>query len=119
VLTGEIITRAIRVHRELGPGLFEAVYRRCLAWEFTQAGLAFDQEVDLAVVYGGVQIAAGYRADMIVEGQVMLELKSVERLLPIHEAQTRTYLCLSGCQVALLINFGSLLLKDGIRRFIP
>src|ERR1039458_1605747 len=78
-LTGQVVTCAIAVHRQLGPGLLESVYRKCLAWELSQAGLAVEQEVDLAVVYGGVHIASGGRADMIVEGQALIELKAVER----------------------------------------
>lgn len=118
-LTGRVIAGAMNVHRQLGPGLLESVYRRCLAWELDQAGLAVAQEVDLPVIYGGVQIASGGRADMIVESQVLVELKSVEHVLPVHAAQTRTYLRLSGCKIGLLINFHTALLKDGIRRFIP
>ena len=119
VLTGRVIGHAINVHRQLGPGLLESVYRRCLAWELDQAGFAVAQEVDLPVVYGGVQIASGGRADMVVEGQVLVELKAVEHVLPVHEAQTRTYLRLSACKIGLLINFNTARLKDGIRRFIP
>jgi GxxExxY protein len=103
----------------LDPGCWKGVNARCLALELTHSGLEFAQEVDLPVVYEDLQIASGYRADFILESLVILELKALERLLPVHELQTRTYLHLSGCKVALLINFNTALLKDGIRRIIP
>jgi GxxExxY protein len=118
-LTGRIIELAIKVHRRLGPGLLEAVYEKCLCWELAHAGLAFARQVDLPVRYEDVEIESSYRADMIVEGRVILELKSIERVLPVHTAQTLTYLRLSDCEVALLLNFGAPRLVDGIRRFVP
>lgn len=118
-LTAQVIGLAIKVHRTLGPGLLESVYNRCLCWELDQAGLDFAREVPLSIIYGNERIPAGCLADVIVERRVLLELKAVERLLPVHEAQTLTYLRLSGCQIALLMNFNSVLLKDGLRRFIP
>jgi GxxExxY protein len=118
-LTGRIIELAIKVHRRLGPGLLEAVYEKCLCWELAHAGLAFARQVHLPVRYEDVEIASSYRADLIVEGRVILELKSIERVLPVHTAQTLTYLRLRGCEVALLLNFGAPRLVDGIRRFIP
>jgi GxxExxY protein len=118
-LTEQIIGLAIKVHRTVGPGLLESVYNRCLCWELDHAGLEFQREVPLSIVYWDERLPAGYLADVIVERTVLLELKSVERLLPIHEAQTLTYLRLSGCQIALLMNFNSVLLKDGLRRFVP
>lgn len=119
VLTDRIIGLAIKVHRQLGPGLLEAVYNQCLYWELQHNGLAFAREVPLALTYEGVCVKQGYLTDIIVARTVLLELKSVERILPVHEAQTRTYLRLNGCQVALLMNFNAVLLKDGLRRFIP
>jgi GxxExxY protein len=118
-LTGRIIELAIKVHRRLGPGLLEAVYEKCLCWELAHAGLAFARQVDLPVRYEDVEIESSYRADLIVEGRVILELKSIERVLPVHTAQTLTYLRLSDCEVALLRNFGAPRLVDGIRRFVP
>jgi GxxExxY protein len=118
-LTGRIIERAIKVHRRLGPGLLEAVYEKCLCWELTHAGLAFARQVNLPVRYEDVVIESSYRADLIVEGRVILELKSVEHVLPVHTAQTLTYLRLSGCEAGLLLNFGAARLIDGIRRFVP
>jgi GxxExxY protein len=95
------------------------VYNRCLCWELDRVDLEFRREVPLSIVYESERFPAGYFADMIVERTALLELKSVERLMPIHEAQTLTYLRLSGCQIALLMNFNSVLLRDGLRRFIP
>jgi GxxExxY protein len=118
LLTERIIKLGIKVHRKLGPGLLESVYKQCLCWELHHDGLAFDQEVPLPIIYEDMRIDKGYRADMIVERSVLLELKSVERILPIHEAQTLTYLRLSGCRTGLLMNFNGVLLKDGLRRFI-
>jgi GxxExxY protein len=119
VLTERIIGLAIKVHRKLGPGLLETVYHHCLCWELQHAGMEFQREVPLAIVYEDIRLNQGFFADIIVARTVLVELKAVERLLPVHEAQTRTYLRLSGCQVALLMNFNSVLLKDSLRRFIP
>lgn len=115
-LTEEIIGAAIEVHRELGPGLLESVYQCCLARELTLRGLDYDTEVALPIDYKGVTLDAGYRADFIVEKAVLLELKTVQALLPIHEAQLLTYLRLSGVKRGLLLNFKEVLLKDGIKR---
>ena len=114
-LTEQIIGLAIKVHRTVGPGLLESICNRCLCWEFDRAGLEFRREVPLSLIYGNERLPAGYLADIIVEHTVLLELKTVERLLPIHEAQPLTYLRLSGCRIALLMNFNSVLLKDGLR----
>ena len=118
-LTNRIIRLGIKVHRTLGPGLLESVYNQCLCWELQHDNLQFQREVPLPVVYEDVRLTGGYFADIIVEHEVLLELKSVENILPVHEAQTLTYLRLSGCKVALSMNFNSVLLKDGLRRFIP
>jgi GxxExxY protein len=118
-LTNRIIGLAIKVHRKLGPGLLEAAYNHCLCWELEHAGLEFEREVPLPLVYEDIQLNQAYFADIIVAQTVLLELKSVEHILPIHEAQARTYLRLSGCQVALLMNFNAVLLKDDLHRFIP
>ena len=118
-LTERIIGLAIRVHRKLGPGLLEAVYQHCLCWELQHANLEFQREVPLQVIYEETRFNQAYFADIIVERTVLLELKSVERILPVHEAQTRTYVRLSGCHVGLLMNLNAVLLKDDLRRFIP
>jgi GxxExxY protein len=117
-LTEKIIGLGIKMHRTLGPGLLESVYNQCLCWELFDSGLAYEREVPFAVVYQGVRLDKGFVADIVVANSLLLEIKSVERVLPVHEAQTRTYLKLSGCRLALLMNFSAPMLKDGIRRFI-
>ncbi|HBK08600.1 MAG TPA: GxxExxY protein [Acetobacteraceae bacterium] len=118
VLTDRIIAAAIKVHRTVGPGLLESAYRDCLCWELRNAGMAFDQEVPLSLIYGDMRLENRYRADIIVERAVVVEVKSVEFVRPVHKAQTLTYLRLSGCPVGLLMNFNAVLLKDGLHRFI-
>jgi GxxExxY protein len=115
-LTRRIIGLAMRVHRRLGPGLLESVYQQCLCYELSQTGLAFEQQVRLPIRYGDVEIEFGYRADIVVGGEVILELKSVEKFNPLYEAQLLTYLRLSSCKIGLLINFNTVSLADGIRR---
>ena len=115
-LTETIIGCAIKVHRVLGPGLLEKTYQVCLTHELQKAGLAVLTEVVLPVVYDGVRLEAGYRIDILVEDKVIVELITVERVLPIHEAQLISYLKLSGKRVGLLINFNVRMLVDGVRR---
>jgi len=115
-LSYNIIGAAIEVHRVLGPGLLESAYEECLCHELDLRGLAYERQKPLPVVYKDVRLDAGYRIDILVEKRVVLELKAVESLLPIHEAQLLTYLKLGGWQVGLLINFNVEVLKDGIRR---
>jgi GxxExxY protein len=115
-LTYRIIGLAMRVHSRLGPGLLESAYHRCLCHELSQADLKFDQQVRLPIHYDGIEIESGYLADIIVRGEVILELKTVEQFHPLHEAQLLTYLRLSSCRVGLLINFNTVSLTDGIRR---
>lgn len=115
-LTYRIIGLAMRVHRALGPGLLEGVYQRCLCYELAKAEIPFADQVQVPIRYDGIEIESGYRADIVVREEVILELKSVEQLSPLHEAQLLTYLRLSGCRVGLLINFNTVSLTDGIRR---
>jgi GxxExxY protein len=115
-LTHQIIGLAMRVHSRLGPGLLESAYERCLCHEFDRNELEYARQVELPLNYDGVLLDCGYRADLIVKNEVIVELKSVERILPLHEAQLLTYLRLSRCKIALLLNFNTLSLKDGIRR---
>jgi GxxExxY protein len=114
--TAAIIGAAIEVHRQLGPGLLESAYEQCLCHELHLRGLPFKCQVNLPVSYKGLQLDCGYKIDVIVNGEVIVELKSVERVLPVHEAQLLTYLKLSGKKVGLLINFNSSLLTQGIIR---
>lgn len=117
-ITDRIIGVAIRVHKELGPGLLESAYEACLAFELRDAGLSVEVKKPLPVSYRGVRLDCGYRIDLVVENKVIIELKAVEKVLPIHEAQILSYLKLSGLQLGLLINFNSLYLKDGIKRVV-
>ena len=117
-ITEAIIGAAIAVHKELGPGLLESAYEACLAYELAERKLKVERQKGLPVTYHGVQLDCGYRIDLLVEKLVVVELKAVERLEPIHQAQMLSYLRLSGCKVGLLINFNVKVLKNGIRRFV-
>ena len=117
-ITESVIGAAMAVHRELGPGLLESAYEACLAFELVERGLTAERQKALPVKYRGVKVDCGYRIDLLAEGKVIIELKAVERLEPIHEAQLLSYLKLSGCKVGLLINFNVKVLKNGIRRLV-
>jgi GxxExxY protein len=114
--TAVTIGAAIEVHSQLGPGLLESAYEQCLCHELNLRGLPFKCQVDLPVSYKGLQLDCGYKIDVVVNEEVILELKSIERILPVHEAQLLTYLKLSGKRVGLLINFNAPLLTQGIIR---
>lgn len=115
-LTEQIIGAAIEVHRILGPGLLESAYEACLCYELGLRGLKYERQVDLPLMYKDLDVPVGYREDVIVEGAVLVELKAVERVLAVHEAQLLTYLRLSAIRVGLLLNFNVPVLKDGIVR---
>ena len=115
-LTRRIIGFAIDVHRHLGPGLLESAYEVCLCHDLREAGLAFARQVPLPIRYRGVTLDCGYRMDLVVADQVIIEIKALDKLAPIHEAQLLTYLRLSGLSVGLLMNFNMPVLKDGLRR---
>jgi GxxExxY protein len=115
-LTEAIIAAAIEVHREMGPGLLESSYRVCLCRELTLRGIEFRSEVKLPVTYKGATLDAGYRMDLLVAETVIVEIKAIEKVLPVHEAQLLTYMKLSGKRVGLLINFNVPLLKQGLTR---
>jgi GxxExxY protein len=114
-LATTVIGCAIEVHKALGPGLLESAYERCLAYEFSLKGLASERQRPVAITYRGLEIACGYRVDFIVEGDLVVELKTVERLLPIHQAQVMTYLRLLGVRQGLLVNFNVPRLTDGVK----
>ncbi|HKW27149.1 MAG TPA: GxxExxY protein [Terriglobales bacterium] len=116
--TEPIIGAAIEVHKQLGPGLLESTYEECLCHELHLRGIQFQRQSDLPVIYKGLKLDCGYRIDLLVEEKVVVELKAVEQLLPVHEAQLLTYLRLAHKTVGLIINFNVPLLKDGIRRRI-
>ena len=117
-LTHAIIGAAIEVHRTLGPGLLESAYEECLARELSLRGLKLERQKPLPVVYKDVKLECGYRMDLLVEGRVVVELKSIDALAPVHDAIVLTYLRLSGCRIGLLLNFNVAVLKDGIKRFL-
>ena len=117
-ITQTIIGAAIEVHRTLGPGLLESAYEACLAFELARREMAVEAQKPLPLIYHDIKLECGYRIDLLVARSVVVEVKSVEKLAPIHEAQTISYLKLSGCKVGLLINFNVCVLKDGIRRFV-
>ena len=117
-VTGSVVTAAIRVHSLLGPGLLESAYQACLAHELKKRGLAVASQVGLPVVYDGEKIELGYRMDLVVENIVIVEIKCVEAIHPVHHAQLLSYMRLSGMNVGLLINFHVAHLRDGIKRMV-
>jgi len=117
-LTYKIIGCVYKVHTALGPGLLESTYEVCLAHELTLAGLAVERQKALPVIYDDIKLDAGYRLDLVVNGTVLLELKSVDAIAPIHKAQVMTYLKLSGLKLGLLLNFNVVDMKKGITRII-
>jgi GxxExxY protein len=114
----EVVDAALTVHRALGPGLLESVYETCLFEELKRRGLAIERQVSVPVVYGDVRMEAGFRLDLLVEGSVVIEVKSIDALASIHTAQVLTYLRFSGHRLGYLINFNTALLKNGLRRLV-
>jgi GxxExxY protein len=117
-LTERIIGAAIEVHRVTGPGLLESAYAECLCYELSRLGIEFKREVKLPVAYKGLKLDCGYRLDLLVEDSVIVEIKAVEHLLPVHSAQLLTYLRLSGRKVGLLMNFNETILRNGLKRLV-
>jgi GxxExxY protein len=117
-ITDQIIGSAVAVHRVVGPGLLESAYEACLVFELREPGLKVEQQKPLPIIYRGVKLDCGYRLDVVVEGRVVVEIKAVERINSLHEAQLLSYLRLYGCRLGLLINFHAPLLKNGIRRIV-
>lgn len=117
-VSGQVVDAAIRVHSVLGPGLLENAYETCLKHELEKRGLQAEQQVGLPIIYDGIKMDVGYRLDLLVEGCVIVELKAVDRLTPVHEAQLLSYPKFSGKKVGLLINFNVAQLKNGIKRMV-
>lgn len=117
-LTDKVIAAAIEVHRHLGPGLLESAYEECLCHEMELQGIFFERQKPLPVKYKGVRLDCGYRMDIVVDQKVIIELKCVDAIIAVHEAQLLTYLKLSGLKVGLLFNFHSKTLKDGMKRMV-
>ena len=118
VVGRHVVSSAIKVHTALGPGLLESAYQKCLAYELRGKGLKVECELVLPIKYEAVQLDAGYRIDMFVERQIIIENKTVEKLLPIHEAQLLTYLRLKGLRLGFLLNWNVALMKHGIKRMV-
>jgi GxxExxY protein len=118
ILSKLVIEKSIEVHKALGPGLLESAYEECLAFELSNSGLLFERQKSLPVVYKSLKLEHGYRADIIVENKVVLEIKSIEAIADIHIAQALTYLRFSNLHLALILNFNVKLMKEGIRRVI-
>lgn len=117
-ISHDIIGAAIEVHRHLGPGLLESAYECCLVFELNRLGLKFEQQKPLPVVYKGEKLDCGYRLDLVVEDEIIVEIKAIEKLLPIHDAQLLSYLRLAHKRVGLLMNFHVPVLKDGLKRLV-
>ena len=117
-VVGEIIAGAIKVHRALGPGLLENAYERCLDYELEKRGLRIERQVPVPLIYEGVRLDCGYRLDLVIDGDVIVELKCVDALAPIHTAQVLTYLRLADARHALLMNFNCPTLREGLRSFV-
>ena len=117
-IADRVMDAAFQIHRELGPGLLESVYEVILARKFTDTGLVVERQVPVPIQFQGILFDEGFRADLFVEQKVIIELKSVERLQPVHSKQLLTYLRLTGCRLGLLINFGENLMKDGFKRVV-
>ena len=118
IISGQIVDAAMRVHSALGPGLLESTYEACLAYELRQGGARVEAQVGLPVVYRGIKLDVGYRIDLLIEDLVIVELKSLDAIAPIHEAQLLSYLKLSDKSLGLIINFNVVHLKDGIKRMV-
>ncbi|NIA16459.1 MAG: GxxExxY protein [Nitrospiraceae bacterium] len=118
LLSNRVIGCALEVHRNLGPGLLESTYEQCLAHELSSAGIPFETQKPLPVFYKGIHIDCGYRIDILVKPELIVELKSVEKILPIHEAQLLTYMKLANAPIGLLINFNVPRLKQGLKRLV-
>ena len=117
-ITRGIIAAAIEVHRHLGPGLLESAYQECICHELSRTGLSFTREVHVPLTYKGLTVDCSYRLDLLVEDEIVVEIKTVEQILPVHSAQLLTYLKAANKQIGLLINFNVLVLKHGIKRVV-
>jgi GxxExxY protein len=114
----EVLKSAMKVHTSLGPGLLESVYELCLVHELTKSGLKAERQVALPLHYGGLEINGGFRVDILVEGLVVIEVKAVEKLMPVHKSQLLTYSRLNGCKLGYLLNFNIPHMRDGIKRVV-
>ncbi len=113
-----MIDSAFKVHKTLGPGLLESVYESCLCIEMSRCGISYEKQTPMPLVYEGITVDGGFRLDLLVERSVVLEIKAVEKLLPIHQSQVLTYLRLANLRLGLLINFNVLMFKEGVKRLV-
>ena len=113
-----VFESGLQIHKTLGPGLLESAYEECLYFDLVNAGLEIEKQKSLPLIYKEIKLDAGYRVDFLIENKVIIEIKSIEALHPIHTAQVLTYLKLSNCKLALIINFNVLLFKDGVKRIL-
>lgn len=118
IISGIIVQEAIHIHQSIGPGMLESAYSRCMAYRLSLRGLHVRSEVPVPLIFEEVNLECGYRADLLIEDKVIIEIKSIETIAPIHLAQTLTYLRLLNCKLGLITNFNTILMKDGIRRVV-
>lgn len=118
-LSGNVVDAIFKVHKEIGPGYLEKIYEECLCMELADRGIPFKRQQSVNMIFNGRQVPADFRLDLVVDEQILLELKAVDQLHPIHEAQIHSYLKMSGLPLGLLVNFNVPLIKDGLRRFVP
>ncbi|TAL27278.1 MAG: GxxExxY protein [Alphaproteobacteria bacterium] len=119
LLSGKVVDAIFKVHKELGPGFLEKVYEECLCIEFSDRKIPFQRQVQVNMTYNGRQVPADFRIDLVVDNKILIELKAVEQLHSVHEAQMYSYLKMSGLPLGFLVNFNVALIKDGLRRFVP
>ena len=117
-LAAALVDSAFKVHRTLGPGLLESVYESCLCIELTRRGISYERQAPMPLVYEGVNVDGGFRLDLLVERSIVLEIKAVEKLMPIHQSQVLTYLRLTNLRLGLLINFNVLMFREGVKRIV-
>lgn len=117
-LSAKIVNACFQVHKNLGPGLFESVYEECLYFELIQEGILVARQKELPVVYKSIRMDIGFKTDLIIENKVIVEIKSVEKIAPVHQKQLLTYLRLTGIKLGLLVNFNEALIKNGIQRIV-
>lgn len=119
LLSGKVVEAIFNVHQQLGPGFLEKVYEECLCMEFSDRKIPFQRQVAINMTYNGRQVPADFRLDLVVDNKILIELKSVEQIHPVHEAQIHSYLKMAGLPLGFLVNFNIALIKDGMRRFVP
>jgi GxxExxY protein len=118
IISGIIVQEAVHIHQSIGPGMLESAYSRCMAYRLSLRGLHVLSEVPVPLIFEEVNLECGYRADLLIEDKVIIEIKSIETIAPIHLAQTLTYLRLLNCRLGIIANFNTILMKDGIRRVV-